>query len=183
MWEFAHPFRPDLAKPLEGVVWIDTKGNLADSQTEAANVCTPDMVYRGEALGKLHSLRLRDASHFVAGSFHNHVNNWVTRLGSDFPEVVDWIKNRVNVERYFVRYTGVHKRHRLDCDKPPPIILPNSPVCQEFSEFVTTTLLDRLKSGALGVWGKVGEVNPPTLVLPLTIEPKKSRAFATTRGI
>ena len=30
--------------------------------------------------------------------------------------------------------------------------------------------MDRLRSGAISLWGKVGECNPPHLVLPLTVE-------------
>ena len=37
------------------------------------------------------------------------------------------------------------------------------------------TLLDRLRMGAISLRGKVGESEPPYLVLPLTVEPTKPR--------
>ena len=37
------------------------------------------------------------------------------------------------------------------------------------------TLIDRLQTGAISLVGRVGEVNPPHLVLPLTVEPSKLR--------
>ena len=37
------------------------------------------------------------------------------------------------------------------------------------------TVLDRLSTGAISLWGKVGEVDPPHLVMPLTVEPSKPR--------
>ena len=47
--------------------------------------------------------------------------------------------------------------------------------CKPFADFVRSTLLDRLASGAVSLIGKVGEVDPPHLVLPLTVEPTKPR--------
>ena len=37
------------------------------------------------------------------------------------------------------------------------------------------TLIARLKSGAISLLGKVGVVDPPLIVLPLTAEPTKPR--------
>ena len=45
--------------------------------------------------------------------------------------------------------------------------------CKPFADFVRSTLLDRLTSRAISLKGKVGEVDPPHLVLPLTVEPTK----------
>ena len=36
-------------------------------------------------------------------------------------------------------------------------------------------LLDRVANGSFLIWGKVGEVDPPQLVTPITIEPTKPR--------
>ena len=47
--------------------------------------------------------------------------------------------------------------------------------CKPFADFVRSTLLDRLTSGVISLKGKVGEVEPPYLVLPLTVEPTKPR--------
>ena len=35
--------------------------------------------------------------------------------------------------------------------------------------------MQRLPTGAISVWGKVGEVDPPHLVMPLTVEPSRPR--------
>ena len=32
-----------------------------------------------------------------------------------------------------------------------------------------------IKNGSLSVWGRIGEVEPPHLVMPLTVEPSKPR--------
>ena len=47
--------------------------------------------------------------------------------------------------------------------------------CKPFANFVRSTLLDHLTSGAISLKGKVGQVDPPHLVLPLTVEPTKPR--------
>ena len=41
--------------------------------------------------------------------------------------------------------------------------------------FIQQTLLERLETGAVSLLGKVGVVEPPHLVLPLTVEPTKPR--------
>ena len=41
--------------------------------------------------------------------------------------------------------------------------------------FIEQTLLERLETGAVSLIGKMGVVEPPYLVLPLTVEPTKPR--------
>lgn len=48
-------------------------------------------------------------------------------------------------------------------------------MCLGFEEFISSTTLGRVKNGALLVWGKVGSVRPPHLVMPITVEPTKPR--------
>ena len=45
----------------------------------------------------------------------------------------------------------------------------------------TNILEERLLTGAVRVWGKVGEVAPPRLVLPLSVEPSKPRLCIDAR--
>ena len=61
------------------------------------------------------------------------------------------------------------------CSSPPLCILPNHLSRKPFTSFISDTLQDRLRSGAISLWGKVGECIPPHLVLPLTVEPSKLR--------
>ncbi len=42
-------------------------------------------------------------------------------------------------------------------------------------EFIRQTLVQRLRTGAVSLLGKVGQVASPHLVLPLTVEPTKPR--------
>ena len=58
---------------------------------------------------------------------------------------------------------------------PSAAFFPNSKSCLDFDEFISSTILDRVKNGSLLVWGKVGSVQPPHLVGPITVEPTKPR--------
>ena len=56
---------------------------------------------------------------------------------------------------------------------PLVLLFPNSSNCQAFSEFIKDTILDRVANGSLSVWGRVGEVPPSHLVMPITVELSK----------
>ena len=62
---------------------------------------------------------------------------------------------------------------------PPRIEFDNNKSCNNFVDFIVNTLLERVCSGAISVLGRVGEVDPPHLVMPLTVEPTKNLAFVT----
>ena len=64
---------------------------------------------------------------------------------------------------------------QYDCPTPPGKHLRIIHLCKQFVDFISETLCQRLKTGAVAVWGKVGEVQPPHLVLPITVEPSKPR--------
>ena len=58
---------------------------------------------------------------------------------------------------------------------PPRQCFINSNKCRHFVNFVDGTIADRLKSGAIGCVGKVGQVNRPHIVASLIVEPSKPR--------
>ena len=51
----------------------------------------------------------------------------------------------------------------------------NAKICERFRDFITDTIIDWVSAGVLAIWGRVGAVSPPHLVLPLTVEPSKPR--------
>ena len=65
--------------------------------------------------------------------------------------------------------------------EPPTRVSKNYHSCQQFSQFVMDAILQRIETGAIRVWGRVGEVRPPHLVLPMTIEPQKPRLCIDAR--
>lgn len=142
-------------------------------------------VLAGERSADVSLLAFRNPSHFVAGGLHDHPRAW-SKLASFLPpdqsvEILDWIYNKVDVTRYFSHFKGGFKGEWFDTDMPPARIFPNNHSCVPFAQFISDTILQRLASGAISLWGKVGEVQPPHLVMPLTVEPSKPRLCNDTR--
>ena len=117
----------------------------------------------------------------MAGGLHNHQQAW-SKLFSLLPpdqsgEVLDWINNKVDVSKYFSHFTGNFKGECFDSNIPPSRIFKNHPSCIPFAQLIFDTILQRLASGAISIWGSsdVGDVHPPHLVMSLTDEPSKPR--------
>ena len=76
---------------------------------------------------------------------------------------------------FFAPYKGDFQGKFYDSPIQPSACFPNSKSCQEFTDFICSTISQRLANGSISVWGKVGECTPPYLVMPLTLEPTKPR--------
>ena len=63
----------------------------------------------------------------------------------------------------------------------PEMEFPYNPICIEFEDFISTTIIDRFKNGSLVFWGKVGEVQPPHIVKLITVEPSQPRMYHDER--
>ena len=81
----------------------------------------------------------------------------------------------MSVFPFFQHFSGVFKGESYDSDLPPGKAFLNNVSCKLFVKFIQQTLLDRLETGAVSLLGKVGEVQSPHLVLPLTVESTKPR--------
>lgn len=86
-----------------------------------------------------------------------------------------WIRDKVSVYDFFQHFKGSYKGEHYDSALPPRRLFRNNASCQPFAQFIRQTLLDRLHTGAVSLLGRVGEVDPPYLVFPLTVEPNKPR--------
>lgn len=78
-------------------------------------------------------------------------------------------------------FKGVFKGVRYDSARPPSRVYSNYQSCAVFTRFISETLEERLVTGAVQLWGRVGEVKPPLLVLPMTVEPSKPRLCIDAR--
>ena len=85
------------------------------------------------------------------------------------------INEGVRIDRFFKSFKGNFKGSSYDSLLPPPMRLDNAKICEQFRNFITDTVVDWVDAGVLAVWGRVSEVTPPHLVLPLTVEPSKPR--------
>ena len=79
------------------------------------------------------------------------------------------------MEHFFRHLKEMFKQQSYDMASPPPILLKNSPSCAKFSDFIADTIFQWVESGAVSIWGEVGSVPPPHLILRVTVEPSKPR--------
>ena len=76
---------------------------------------------------------------------------------------------------FFVRFKGDFQGKFYNLPSPPAAIFPNSKICEQFEDFVSAIILECISNGSLSIWGKIGEVAPPHLVMLITVEPSKPR--------
>ncbi|VDI23460.1 Hypothetical predicted protein [Mytilus galloprovincialis] len=103
-------------------------------------------------------LSFLDPNFFKAGNLMYCSEQW-EKIGCP-GEILDWIKQGGSLLRF---------------KSSQPAYFQNSASCKGFEKFLCDTLLERIANGSLTVIGRVGECDPPLLVLPITIEPSKPR--------
>ena len=122
-------------------------------------------------------LAFPDPAVFVAGRLHCNLQEWksiAASSSSPLSQVVfDWLQDKVQIQPFFRNFKGNFKGKHFDSASPPQRIFYNHKSCAPFAKFISDMILQRLSTSAISVWGKVGEVDPPHLVMPLTIEPTK----------
>ena len=165
--------------------WVDHKQNPVNrsrGMTAVNDHLTQSFIndiLSGSRTADIDLLTFPDPNNFLAGQLHEHYEQWLyisaTVKHELAQDVLEWIKQGVTVEHFFRHFRGSYKGKNYDSARPPTRIFSNNPSCQQFSEFITSTLIDRLATGAISVWGRVGHVKPPHLVMPLTVEPSKPR--------
>ena len=123
-------------------------------------------------------LAIPDPAAFVAGQLHCHLQEWKSIASTSSllsRDVLDWLENKVQVQPFFRHFKGNFEGKHFDSPSPPQRIFYNHKSCAPFAKFISDTILQRLSTGAISVWGKEGKVEPPHLVVPLTVEPTKPR--------
>ena len=151
---------------------------ISEGNTHIASQFVEDVI-SGQARADVSMLAFRDPDSFVAGNLHNHFPAW-ERIANIAPfdltpKILLWIKNCVDVQDFFQPFKGQYRGENFDSTFPPHRIFSNAPSCKPFAQFISDTVIDRLRTGAISLWGRVGEVPPPLLVMPLTAEPSKPR--------
>ena len=136
-------------------------------------------VKQGQAIGEVDDLVFRNPNSLYAGELHNHFLRWeelaTQHIFNNENEVLNWIKNKVSVFPYFQHFRGHFNQQSYDSDRPPSTQIPTNRICYQFTEYTDHAIVERLAMGAYSLLGKVGEVEPPVLVLPLTVESEKPR--------
>ena len=113
-------------------------------------------------------LPFRDLNCFIAGNLHKHYEEW-EKLNPN-GEILSWLRDGVNIENFFTHFKGNFAGKCYDSPSPTKEYFRNSDSSKKIAGFIKETVV-----GSMSVWGRVGECDPPHLVMPLTIEPSKPR--------
>lgn len=159
------------------ISWINHRQNPINPQQKPL---TCEQMAQGCHEPSIESLAFRDHNSFLAGELHRHHLEWehiikANASSEQAAQCLDWIKLGVNIDDFMRQFKGEFQGDSYDDHLPPPRIFTNSPSTKALSNFVSNTLMERIRAGSVRVWGKVGEVAPPHVVSPLTVEPTKPR--------
>ena len=127
------------------------------------------MVASGKFRAFFDLLCFRDPSFFIPGSIHHSLPTW-SEILYDFPNrstLLRYLEFGVDVQEFFIKFEGTFQGQVYSSHSPPRALFPNNRRCQAFPELISNTILDRVANGSLSVWGKVGEVSPPTWLCQL----------------
>ena len=76
-------------------------------------------------------------------------------------EVLKYISKGVSVFDFFKPFKGDFKGKSYDFQLPPKMFFENNKICNEYEDFISATILERIKNGSISIWGKQGECEPP----------------------
>lgn len=169
-WEFNSGFDPEcIVQRVKDEKWVNYRGENA----QPSPCVTAEDVAKKNVKFDLENLRLRDPNNFIPGNLHSCLHEWEKIDAPD--NVLEWLKEGVDVKKFFKPFKGNFKGKSYSSDVPPSVYFPNSTSCAQFKDYIVKTLYERLENGSLTLIGKVGFCEPPHLVLPLTVEPTKPR--------
>ena len=124
---------------------------------------------------QLDELALHNPEEFQPGGIHKCISEWEKICPLEESYVLDWLREGVDVTKYFTQFKGNFKGKAYNSETPPNASFQNALICEKFQDFIVSTLETRVKNGSLRIWGQVGKCVPPKLVMPLTVEPSKPR--------
>ncbi|XP_070541433.1 uncharacterized protein [Ptychodera flava] len=175
VWELKNPVNIKLL-PKTSYDWT-TLGGTPGQAPDGNMFEVLSLVSNGLRKVSLSEMSFRNPDQFIAGELHKYPDAW-NELTMDLVnkhEIMSWISNGVKVSPYLRHFSGGFKGQQFFHDLPPPRQFNNPPSNKDFAPFIAKTIADRLKTGAVSVWGIVGRDPPPHVVMPIVVEPKKPR--------
>ena len=118
-------------------------------------------------------LMLPKAGNFVAGNLHRFAPLWarICSKSTVGEQVATWAKDGVDVYDFFVPFAGEFNGRHYRSLIPPRTQFRNHVLSPAHESFVSAEIQRELRIGAVRIWGKVGDVKPPHLVLPVRNSP------------
>ena len=113
--------------------------------------------------GNMNDLLFRDPSSFREAEIHKHVPVWeyILKNNPSKEQILQWLQYGVDVKEFIKPFKGTFKGTKYDSRFPPRKHLKNHQSYRLFTEFISKTLVERVRTGAVRVWGRVGTVKPP----------------------
>ena len=132
------------------LAWVDIKGNPTQPP-DLSSLPSPDDVLAGRAPPDFEGLRLRSQNSFICGNLHNFVPAWDRYMGKipEYSIVRPWLVDGVDVPSFFQHYKGTFNGRHFDSVTPPKTYFQNAPICHEYKDFITKTVLKRLEEGSM----------------------------------
>lgn len=179
-WEFVVPFDPvSAANQRRREPQLVTRKGSPMLLPPTDSVTAEQLWSQPELPFSLDHLPFRDPDTFVAGGLHLNSGSWQPILAVQSAGVRDrvtgWLTDGVRVQDFFRPFHGCFKGQFYDLAQPPQAAFPNPPQCAPYATLIAQTLEERLRNGSMSLLGKVGDVEPPHLLLPFVVEPTKPR--------
>ena len=154
--------------------WVNWKG---ERPSVTAPLPSPEMVSKLPLRASARDLLFRDPNSFTVGEIHCHLPRWdaILQGHNKRDKILSYLKIGVDVCDFFLPFRGDFLGTHYDSAFPPSVKFLNNKSCAGFKDFICDTILECLANGSLSIWGKVGFVSPPHLVMKLTVEPTKPR--------
>ena len=130
------------------IKWVTVDRHPSPSKMTSVGKISADVarIEMGEK-GNMNDLLFRDPSSFRAAEIHKHIPVW--------------LQYGVDVKEFMKPFKGTFKGSKYDSRFPPRKHLKIHQSCKLFTEFISKTLVERVRTGAVRVWGRVGTVEPP----------------------
>ena len=165
-------------------VWVNIHGEVS-TPPPLNQLPSPSAVLSGAALPDFAGLRLRSPDYFRCGNLHQFANQWDTFMTGlrGYDIVRPWVHEGVYIPSFFQHYEGELNGRSFNSDVPPPMYFQNDSCCVEWRDFISKTILQRLKEGSIKWLGRVGVDPPPRVVNALSVEPTKPRLILSMKGV
>ena len=156
------------------IKFVDCKGSPLQIQSIEWDEVAPD--WRSpqvQQAKQMETIPFRDPDSFVAGQLNAHLCMW-EKLIASFPsqhseKVRRWLSLGVDINDFFSTFKGKFKGINYNATVPPSRVFTNHAICEKYGQEIAEHLEERLRNGSLTLWGKVNEVSPPHIVMPLVM--------------
>ena len=186
----SRPGRLDVVREPREVGWGTCDGEPNQEGWDGWRFMNEVLTNKESAPWTLSRLRFRDPDKFVAGGIHNKLVSW-QRVLEDHPKhelIIRWIRDGIHVMLCYLCTRRIRvlllllknlvsvfvvltlQSVRYDCDLPVPRVFRNHGSCKKVSRFIGNTILQLLSTGAVKVWARLNHDEPPSVVLPLTVD-------------